>query len=113
MTAAGDQPWSVTSDGVTVRVRVTPKSSRDAVEGLETTAQGTALKVRVRAVPDKGAANTAVAGTLAEWVGVPKSAVTLISGSTARVKSLAIKGDGTALAARLAQKLDGWVHEHE
>jgi len=106
MSADEDRPWSVHADGVTVRVRVTPKSSRDAVEGIETTAQGAAIKVRVRAVPDKGAANTAVAATLADWIGVPKSTVELVSGSTARVKSLAINGDGAALAARLAQRLE-------
>lgn len=106
MTAADDRPWSVHAEGVTVRVRVTPKSSRDAVEGIETTAQGAALKVRVRAVPDKGAANVAVAETLADWLDVPKSTVTLVSGSTARVKSLAIEGNGTDLAARLVQRLE-------
>ena len=101
MTATDDHPWSPRADGVTVRVRVTPKSSKDAIEGIETTAQGPALKIRVRAVPDKGAANAAVAETLAGWLGVPKSAVTLLTGSTGRVKNLAIAGDGKALGAKL------------
>ncbi len=105
MTSANAQPWSVQADGVTVRVRVTPKSSRDEVEGIATTALGTALKIRVRAVPDKGAANTAVTATLADWLGVPKSTVTLVSGATARIKSLAIAGDGEELRARLQRRL--------
>ncbi|MFN3745059.1 MAG: DUF167 family protein [Hyphomicrobiaceae bacterium] len=105
MTAAATLPWSRTAEGVILRVRVTPKSSKDVVEGLEATTQGPALKVRVRAVPDKGAANVAVAETVARWLGVPKSTVTLISGSTARVKSLAIAGDGAELAAQLARRL--------
>lgn len=96
-----DRPWSRRADGVVVRVRVTPKSSKNVVEALEATAQGPALKVRVRAIPDKGAANMAVAETLADWLGVPKSTVALVAGSTARVKSLAITGDGAALIARL------------
>ena len=94
------------ANGVTVRVRVTPKSSRDAVEGIETTPQGDALKVRVRAVPDKGAANAAVAETLAYWIRVPKSSVSLVSGSTARVKAFSVDGDGAALATRIARLLD-------
>jgi uncharacterized protein YggU (UPF0235/DUF167 family) len=102
---ADARPWSVLAHGVTVRVRVTPKSSRDDVGGIETTAQGAALKVRVRAVPDKGAANAAVTATLADWLGVPKSTVTLLSGSTARIKSIAIAGDGAQLSARLEQRL--------
>jgi uncharacterized protein len=102
---AGARPWSVLAHGVTVRVRVTPKSSRDEVAGIETTAQGPALKVRVRAVPDKGAANAAVTATLADWLGVPKSTVTLVSGATARIKGIAIAGDGDELSARLERRL--------
>ena len=73
--------------------------------GSRTTAQGAALKVRVRAVPDKGAANAAVTATVADWLGVPKSTVTLVSGSTARIKVVAIAGDGEQLSARLEQRL--------
>ena len=42
---------------------------------------------------------------VADWLGVAKSAVTLVGGSTARVKSLAIAGDGAVLAARCAHRL--------
>lgn len=88
-----------------LRVRVTPKSSKDVVERLETTPQGPALKVRVRAVADKGAANAAVVETVAQWLGVAKSTVSLASGSTARVKSLSITGDGKVLTALLERRL--------
>ena len=105
MTADAQVPWTRSRDGLTLRVRVTPKSSKDIVEGLEASAQGPALKVRVRAVPDKGAANAAVIETVADWLGVAKSSVTLTTGSTARVKSLAIAGDGATLAAQCARRL--------
>ncbi|MBN9278126.1 MAG: DUF167 domain-containing protein [Hyphomicrobium sp.] len=98
-------PWTRSSEGVVLRVRVTPKSSKDVVEGLEATPQGPALKVRVRAVPDKGAANAAVAETVARWLGVPKSSVVLVSGSTARVKGLAIAGDANVLSANLERRI--------
>lgn len=88
-----------------LRVRVTPKSSKDVVERLETTPQGPALKVRVRAVADKGAANAAVVETVAQWLGVAKSTVSLASGSTTRVKSLSIAGDGKVLMALLERRL--------
>jgi uncharacterized protein YggU (UPF0235/DUF167 family) len=52
-------------------------------------------------VPDKGKANAAVIALLAKALGLPKSAVTLVAGETARLKTLAIAGDGEALAARL------------
>ncbi len=105
MTAGTDLPWSPSAGGVVLRVRVTPKSSKDVVERLETTAQGPALKVRVRAVADKGAANAAVVETVAQWLGVAKSTVSLASGSTARVKSLSIAGDGKVLTALLERRL--------
>ena len=98
-------PWSPAPDGVILRVRVTPKSSKDVVEGLDATAQGPALKVRVRAVPDKGAANAAVAETVARWLGVPKSTVRLAGGSTSRVKSLAITGDAGTLSRQLDRRI--------
>lgn len=98
-------PWTRSSEGVVLRVRVSPKSSKDVVEGLEATPQGPALRVRVRAVPDKGAANAAVAETVARWLGVPKSSVVLVSGSTARVKGLAIAGDADVLTANLERRI--------
>jgi uncharacterized protein YggU (UPF0235/DUF167 family) len=59
------------------------------------------LRVRVSAVPDKGKANAAVVALLARALGVPKSAVSVVSGETARLKTIAVAGDGAALAARI------------
>ena len=54
-------PLRADGDETLLTVRVTPKSSRDAVESVESDASGQLfLKVRVRALPDKGAANKAV-----------------------------------------------------
>ena len=61
------------------------------------------LRVRVNAVPDKGKANAAVAALLAKALGVPKSAVSVVSGETARMKTLAVVGDGAALVEALAK----------
>jgi uncharacterized protein len=52
-----------------VFVRVTPRSARDGVEGVTDGVDGPALKVRVRAITDKGAANRAVETVLADWLG--------------------------------------------
>ena len=83
-------------------MRVTPNAGVDRIEGTELRDDGSAvLRVRVRAVPDRGKANAAVIALLAKALGVPKSAVTLASGDTARFKTLAIEGDRAALAARI------------
>ncbi len=48
-------PWSVAGGGVTLIVRLTPKGGRDAIDGVETLADGkTVLKARVRAGPMEG-----------------------------------------------------------
>lgn len=83
-------------------MRVTPNAGADRIEGTELRDDGSAvLRVRVRAVPDKGKANTAVVALLAKALAVPKSAVVVISGDTARLKTIAIAGDPEALAARI------------
>lgn len=100
-----DEPWRMTALGLVVRVRVTPKASRDAVEGTEVTVDGLALKVRVRAVPEDGEANTAVIRLVAQWVDVPRSNVSLASGAKSRAKSLLIGGDAEALAGLASARL--------
>ncbi len=101
-----DEPWRKTALGLVVRVRLTPKAARDAVEGTEATVDGPALKARVRAVPEDGAANAAVMRLVAEWLGVPKSRVSLAGGAKSRVKSLLIMGDAEILARQAVTLLD-------
>ncbi len=98
-------PWRHADACVIVRFRLTPKSSKDTIDGLEITADGPAFKARVRAIPEDGAANAALERLVAEWLQVPKSAVTLASGGKSRVKSLRIEGDATAIEARLRARM--------
>lgn len=96
-----DPFWKVDGEDLVLRVRATPNASRDAVEGAEADADGRPyLRVRVRAVPEKGKANKAVAALLAKAWGVPKSSVSVVKGETDRVKTLQITG-GAHLASRL------------
>ena len=96
-------PWRLRPDGVEIRVRVTPRGGRDAVEGVEALSDcSRVLKVRVRAVPEDGAANEGVRRLLAKALGLPSSAVRLEAGATARLKTFLIAGEAEALAAELA-----------
>lgn len=64
------------------------------IEGFERLADGTeVLRLRVAAVPDRGKANAAVVALLAKALHVPRSAITLVSGETARLKTVEIAGD--------------------
>jgi len=63
------------------------------VEGWITDAAGRAmLKLRVSAAAADGAANAAVVALIARSLDVPRSAVRITSGETARVKRLEIAG---------------------
>ncbi len=84
----GDAITSGPDGGTYIRVRVTPRARRDAIEGV----QGDALRVRVTAPPVKGAANEAVIALLAERLHVPKRDVTLVRGANQRTKVVAVAG---------------------
>lgn len=100
--AAETLPWRHAAACVIVRFRLTPKSSKDAIDGLETTAEGPAFKARVRAVPEDGAANAALEKLVAGWLDVPKSSVRLVSGAKSRIKSCAVEGGPAVIESRLA-----------
>ena len=106
MQTSGDHPWRITSTGLVVTVRLTPRGGRDAVDGTDTLSDGrTVLKLRVRAAPTDGEANAALIAFLAKTLDVARRAVTLAAGETARIKRIDIEGDGAALAARLERIL--------
>ena len=82
-------------------VRLTPKSSRDEIGGIERLADGrTVLKVRVRAVPQDGEANAALISLLAKALRIAASAVRIEAGASGRLKSLHLDGDAGTLAGR-------------
>ena len=104
-------PWRYSTGGVSVALRVTPRGGRDDIDGLETLADGrVVVKVRVRAIADGGEANRAVTELMAKALGVPKARVRILSGTTSRLKQIAVDGDpaklGDALRKLTAAKPD-------
>ena len=101
-TAAPAPAIQIRPDGVRLRLRVTPKSGRDEIGALERLADGNeVLIVRVRAAAAEGEANAAVIALLAAACGLPKSKVAVVSGPTARVKTLHLQGDADTIVAAL------------
>jgi uncharacterized protein YggU (UPF0235/DUF167 family) len=100
-----EQPWRAGEGCVIVRVRLTPKSSIEGVDGLTPSAEGMAVAARVRAVPAEGEANAAVEKLIARWLDVPKSTVRVTAGTKSRIKSLTISGETVCLEERLKAKL--------
>lgn len=74
--------------GVAIRVRVTPRSGRNEVVGVE----GGILRLRLIAPPVEGAANEACVEFLADLLGVPKGCVEITSGLRGRDKLITIHG---------------------
>lgn len=98
-----DLPLRPHEDGCLLTVRVTPKSAKDAIEGVaEDDAGRSYLKVRVRAVPENGAANKAVCKLLAKALGVAKSDVFLHAGDTSRVKQVFVRAKASYVEAELS-----------
>ena len=86
--------------GVRFAVRVQPRASSTALAGVH----AGALKVRLSAPPVDGAANEALVDFLAARLGVPRRAVRIVAGATARTKMVEVDGvdeaEVRALAAR-------------
>jgi uncharacterized protein (TIGR00251 family) len=89
-------------DGLRLRLRVAPGARRDGLVGVH----GTALKLAVRAVAEKGRANEAVLRLLAEALGIPLPGLTLVAGASSRDKVVAVRGlDAAELRRRLSAAL--------
>jgi uncharacterized protein len=96
------RPWKAVAGEIVIMVRATPKSARDAIEGIERLADGSAvLKARVRAAPADGEANDALVRLIARAAAVPPSAVSLVRGGTGRLKNFRLDGDPARIAAAL------------
>jgi hypothetical protein len=95
-------PWSAIAGGVSLTVRLTPKSGRDSVDGIGIMPDEHAvLKIRVRAAPHDGEANAALVRLIAGAMGVPQRDVSLVAGGTSRIKRLVVSGDSPTLIAAL------------
>lgn len=91
--------WKQDGNDLLLSVRLTPGSAREDIGGCWTDEKGEDwLRARVRAVPEKGRANAALIVLLAKGLDWPRSAISLESGDSNRLKRLRIKGGGEALA---------------
>jgi uncharacterized protein len=82
-------------------VHAQPGAKQAALRGLH----GDAVKVAVKQAAQDGKANAAIAAFIAESLGLPKSAVEVASGHTARGKRLFIRGD----AAEIRRRIEIWL----
>jgi uncharacterized protein YggU (UPF0235/DUF167 family) len=92
--------YRVEPGAIILTVRLTPHADRDSVEGVGVLSDGqTVAQVRVRALPEDGAANQALIALLSKVFRQPKSVIHLAAGAGARIKQLRITGNPVDLAA--------------
>ena len=88
-----------------LKVRLTPKSSRDEIAGIEEFGGEAVLKVRVRALPEAGRANAALTKLIASWLKLPASSVAVAHGAKSRLKHVQIQGDPEQLESLVEARL--------
>ena len=94
--------WRAAPGHVDLAVRVKPRAGRDAIEGVESDADGSDwLVIRVHAIASGGKANAAVLDLLAERLGLARSSFSLLSGQMARKKRVRIVGDPPPILSSL------------
>jgi hypothetical protein len=77
-----------TASGVTLTIKIQPRARKNALMGE----LGGALKIAVTAPPVDGRANDACVTLLATVLRVPRSAVTITSGHSGRMKVIHVQG---------------------
>jgi uncharacterized protein len=88
-------------------VRLTPKSARDEIGGVDYLSDGRpVVKARVRAALQDGeGANAALIRLVAKSLRIAATAVRIESGASARLKTLLLDGDAKDLEAALVALL--------
>lgn len=86
---------------VRLTVRVYPGARRDEVGGRYGTTEPPVLVVRVAAPASGGRANQRLVTVLAAALGVPRRAVTVVTGATSRTKVVEVSGAESAGRNRL------------
>lgn len=83
-------------------MKVIPNASQDRIEGWK----DGMLRIRLRAVPEKGKANEALVSFLAVALNLSKASIRIISGHAARIKRVSVEG---LTEAQIHDKLNSMV----
>jgi uncharacterized protein len=82
---SGAQPGSVSAK---IRVKVTPRSSKNEVAGRE----GDTYRIRVTSPPVEGLANQTLIDLLSKRLKIGKASIQILSGKSSRLKHILISG---------------------
>lgn len=82
-------PYTKTRNGVTIEVKVEPRSSQKGIAGVM---DNNVLKVKLTSPPVEGAANEQLIELIAEELKVKRAQVTVIRGRSSKRKVVEISG---------------------
>jgi uncharacterized protein len=103
-------PLTADADGVVVTVKLTPRARRAGIEGIAgepgVGGERPVLKLRVTAPPEDGKANAAMIELLAKSWRLPKTAFTIVSGETQRLKRVHVRGTPASLLSDLTARME-------
>jgi len=84
--------WLSEKDGnLTIEIKVVPRASKSEIAGIE----GDCLKVRLKAAPVEGEANSELIALFHKLLKIPRENIVIKRGSASKHKSLLIKGIST------------------
>jgi uncharacterized protein len=90
--SAMNVPYKKTKNGITIEVKVEPRSSRRGIAGIM---ENNIVKVKLTAPPVEGAANEQLIEIIAEELKVRKAQVKIIRGQSSKIKVVEITGIGS------------------
>lgn len=88
-----DIPFKKSKRGITINVKVEPRSPKSEITGV----LGNALKVRLKSPPVDGRANEELVFLLSKEFGVGKTSVRILKGHKSKNKVVEIEGGERAL----------------
>jgi len=83
-----DIPFQKSKKGITLKIKVEPRSSRKGISGVV----GDAIKIKLNAPPVGGAANEELIEVLSEELGIKKTSIKILRGISSRNKVVEIEG---------------------
>ncbi|MDR1335093.1 MAG: DUF167 domain-containing protein [Holosporaceae bacterium] len=101
-----DVCYEESKNGVYLKVKVVPKSSRNEVVGIV----GGRIKITVRAVPQEGKANAMLEQIVADFFDVKKSDCTVTAGKKASRKTIFVMAGVVTIVNKLNATFYGKKH---
>jgi hypothetical protein len=94
-----DIPFKKSKKGITIKIKVEPRSSRKGISGV----MADTLKIRVNSPPVGGAANEELIDILSEEFGIRKTAIKIVRGNSSKDKLVEVVGMDSIPETRLAK----------